>query len=651
LTLRGIDLNTIIYCTTLLHIFINSSGNITIQSLKFDECGIPLVEAPLAVLVIHNCSNIELVDSLFVCQYQQCGLVMANVVGNNILTNISSSHLLIIHNMTRSNSEMVIRHYHHIGHSSYKHRAIVVIFNEHYQVIKLIIVQIKLRLNKAMSISSSTSKGVNMMYVKEMELSAINVTENVIDIRFINSNTMPDSPYANIIRFQDSLFFNIIGKTDFALIFQVADIFGTALSLVSIMHCRFDNINSSVVIRTSVEKAVPTAVLIVNIHNTSFSMFNDALFVLGVESTRLVLIGPVIFTKIVNRLAIVHLINSDITINDHIMFLKNQAKYCIALEYVTLREQTKLDIISNNFSTVFYANNNHDKFSFLCLFQYQHWSIPKVNNSQPQHQQHNYSIVLQDNIGDALSNKRFSTSNCDWIEQSFFMHSDPFQVNKQIIQYINNSMTTKPHKLNNACYCTDNQHYNCSIDEVGPVYPGQTFSLGILVIDDNRKDIVKIRVDKLKSSRACKGHNIKDYMLLVPGTCIKIEYKSILYKEGNSCNVFLSGGVDMNEIISNDSLTSIEARYDFEDVYRIEFSSCPLGFALNNILQICQCDPILKPVILSAESCNISAQTMLRPASSWIIGRTIADNKHTYEVSLNCPFDYCLSHSTHLKTL
>jgi len=72
--------SSIIYCTRPAHIIIKSSDNITIGSVRFDECGIPLIEAPFAALVIYNCSNIELVDSLFVCLYQQCGLVVANAV-------------------------------------------------------------------------------------------------------------------------------------------------------------------------------------------------------------------------------------------------------------------------------------------------------------------------------------------------------------------------------------------------------------------------------------------------------------------------------------------------------------------------------------------------------------------------------------------
>ena len=93
----------------------------------------------------------------------------------------------------------------------------------------------------------------------------------------------------------------------------------------------------------------------------------------------------------------------------------------------------KLTMIGNNFSVVFYAANNHDKYnSISCLFQYKIWIAPigKPITTEPHDHQHNYSIVLQDNIFDMLTNKWFSTSNCDWMEQSFFTQSDPIEVNE-----------------------------------------------------------------------------------------------------------------------------------------------------------------------------------------------------------------------------
>ena len=123
---------------------------------------------------------------------------------------------------------------------------------------------------------------------------------------------------------------------------DITDVNGFALLLISIMHCKFTSINSSAIIETHVNKVVPSSVLKVNIHNTSFSKLKDAKFVIGVEGIILMLIGPVIFTNIVNHVAIIYLANSRIIINSHITFSLNQANCCIVMGYMTLVEQTKL---------------------------------------------------------------------------------------------------------------------------------------------------------------------------------------------------------------------------------------------------------------------------------------------------------------------
>ena len=219
LTLQGINQNnnTIIYCTKSVHVFINSSDNITFESISVNKCGVSQENdllAPLAALKIFNCSNIALLDSLFICQYQQCGLVVANVVGQNALINIASSHLLITHNMTRSTSTTEIINYNHMGDASYQRRAIEILFYEHLQLITLYIFQIKLYIDKAMNISSTTSNGANMVYIEKMELIGITVTENVIAVMIINNNTLQNIPYANMIRFQDCSFSKINGNQD-----------------------------------------------------------------------------------------------------------------------------------------------------------------------------------------------------------------------------------------------------------------------------------------------------------------------------------------------------------------------------------------------------------------------------------------------------
>ena len=74
---------------------------------------------------------------------------------------------------------------------------------------------------------------------------------------------------------------------------------------------------------------------------------------------------------------------------------------------------------------------------------------------------------------------------------------------------------------------------------------------------------------------------------------------------------------------------------------------CPKGFSLY-LEGYCQCDTILSSHIPSLSYCNIDDQTIPRPANSWISAHTV-NNSHSYNVSLHCPFDYCLPHLSHLN--
>ena len=83
------------------------------------------------------------------------------------------------------------------------------------------------------------------------------------------------------------------------------------------------------------------------------------------------------------------------------------------------------------------------------------------------------------------------------------------------------------------------------------------------------------------------------------------------------------------------------------DIYTITLLPCPKGFLLHSE-GYCWCDPILSSYIPSLTHCNIDDQTIPRPANSWISAHTV-NNSHSYHVSLHCPFDYCLPHSSHLN--
>ena len=83
----------------------------------------------------------------------------------------------------------------------------------------------------------------------------------------------------------------------------------------------------------------------------------------------------------------------------------------------------------------------------------------------------------------------------------------------------------------------------------------------------------------------------------------------------------------------------------------VEFKPCPLGFTLQENRKSCYCDQVLsKNEVISIKSCNLSDETILRPAYSWISAkRDNSTNSITYIVSSFCPFEHCLPHQSNLN--
>ena len=89
-------------------------------------------------------------------------------------------------------------------------------------------------------------------------------------------------------------------------------------------------------------------------------------------------------------------------------------------------------------------------------------------------------------------------------------------------------------------------------------------------------------------------------------------------------------------------LTS-RARYTPNTVsVRVILLGCPLGFSLSLVTKSCVCDPRLDN---SKIECNITNQSFLRPANSWIgfiNGPSATSNKIGVMFHPHCPIGYCL---------
>ena len=116
---------------------------------------------------------------------------------------------------------------------------------------------------------------------------------------------------------------------------------------------------------------------------------------------------------------------------------------------------------------------------------------------------------------------------------------------------------------------------------------------------------------------------------LITRNCTKFYY-TVLSNNERQCKLFLNA-----------------IKYNYITIFYIHLLTCPVGFTLDFKTERCECDLSMQSNVLTIQYCNINDQTILRPANSWLVAETY-NNSHTYQISSNRPFHYCLPQSSHL---
>ena len=229
----------------------------------------------------------------------------------------------------------------------------------------------------------------------------------------------------------------------------------------------------------------------------------------------------------------------------------------------------------------------------------------------------------------------FNNINCKWrFETMISKNLNVSVVYHKIIQYDNTyiNKTSKRFIPTSVCPCSQNGSYNCYDTNLGSVFPGQTLHIQLIIphqwststpaiIVANTKDDDCSIVDSYQLSQSHPiSHGCNNYSYTI--------WPSSRYT--TECKLFI-GLSEMPEM------------------FYVQIKPCPVGFTLQSDKKSCYCDPLLiNSEILSITSCNLDDETILRPANSWISADT-NKNSHTYKVSPQCPFDYCLPHSLNLN--
>ena len=251
----------------------------------------------------------------------------------------------------------------------------------------------------------------------------------------------------------------------------------------------------------------------------------------------------------------------------------------------------------------------------------------------------NCSFLVLNNtemISKSLPNQLFPFINtkCAWFEDNIFKQINANTVYHKTIKFSNTviSKTSERFVPLSVCQCLNNGSYNCYDTNLDSAFPGQTLFIQLIIprrwsassstiaVANTKDDDCSI-VDSYQLSQSHPiSHGCNNYSYTIwPHS-----------RHTTECKLFIG----LNEM---------------PEMFYVQIKPCPVGFTLQSDRKSCYCDPLLlNNDILSIASCNLDDETILRPANSWISANT-NNNSHAYNVSPQCPFDYCLPLSSNLN--
>ena len=361
-------------------------------------------------------------------------------------------------------------------------------------------------------------------------------------------------------------------------------------------------------------------------------------------------IGEATFTYNSNALNILVFYSCNVTFSKRISFIRNgiadpySVDSIITLEsdsaYIKVMENSNIRFIDNNYAKQLVQIKVKDYTPYpLCMFQYDTDASKNASYSLMK----NYSIsfygghklpsnyTISDEVDSpVIFSVNYYTFHCKWLQNTIFYGSDyhPKDINKQIIQTDDNNM----YQHTRVCYCFMNNTYDCSLDLLGPVFPGQVLQVDLCVPNEPDNDeIIILYVDTHNTflpRSACKVTNQNQLVNTITNSPRTYNF-TIVSDSTTECELFLTAQPDL---------------YKRYDAFYVQLLPCPIGFTLQD--GVCDCDHVLSTII---DKCYIEYSTIRRPVNSWIFAHTQADDIK-YLVS-SCPMDYCLPYSSNLNLL
>ena len=356
--------------------------------------------------------------------------------------------------------------------------------------------------------------------------------------------------------------------------------------------------------------------------------------------------GPLVFKNFKSKTdSIISVKTTNVTFYGHIEFFNNNAISLLSQvemdSVVQLKENLLLNISKNKFYaeifSIYWTQMTFDFFVILqssypmCFLQY------VSDNGNLDHQFSarnfiNYSVNIHQTEARSLSN--FHVTHCRWQPKSAFQTTTPLLINQCFISDFDkwNDIVNVQAK-NTLCSCSDENNINCTVDILGPIYPGENATFSLTLIDyrhlQNTTGSVPIIIETI---------NYSPLQCTVPTTSTQKNVSS--HRCSNISYTLFSPSNIMCELLLKQASNTHYGIKVFYSRFYVKLLPCPPGFMF--IQMRCQCDPILT-LNEYIKDCDIDDQTVLQSPNSWIF------YSDTYQLSRNCPYDYCYPHSSKLK--
>ena len=627
-------------CRSLSYVGVFYSYNVTIRNIEFSQCNghlFPLIDLKLVTaLLLYKCSYCRVEEVKFVGY----GFAGIDLCLNSYINNTNINMTIIRPDINMCAPKLALIFLGTTGGHNYHDSVSVnnVITSGYSKVCYDHYVSMSIQLRKgnySMNVNLQNSQFYNidqialtvfihntntLFYIKNCSFMHIKRRgsedfKKIIDF-YISSNSV-------VINLQHCKFYYNVAYTILDVSFACDNCIHR--SNVTIEDCYFINNNGTLLMLSSHRLCKVNVFLnqIVYIANNEGDYLMYFVFVAVYMNSMINVLGNKV------KLYIMEFYNSDITVTKTIAFISNTCRAVIYLKsdadvpFIILLDYANIKFINiSSYHQVIVDNDNNNNIIIpYCVFQYtmssndrhnisevlRHYSI-SFSGSQDYTQEapHNSYISNHDSFNDFLT-------HCKWLPTAVFNGYNPEYINQQIIQVDGHQWA----HYKEICYCPYDGNYNCTIDLLGSVYPGQVSQIDLCMPQADRSYIMYV------ASSACKVAHQSEIAII--GNHSKTFNFSIISEGYERCEVFLT------------------THLSFRTAFYVQLSACPVGFTLQN--GICDCDPSLPPDI---DTCYIDLSAIRRPPNTWVTAHILTNGTIHYLIS-DCPMDYCIPYSTNFN--